>query len=700
MRFADGLAEAVRGGDRVLIEVGPGRTLSSLARQGIGATTTALPTLRHPREPGSDVAFLLQMLGRLWLLGVKPDWSSFWEGQKRRRISLPSYPFERQRYWIERGVPEVTSRKTAAPLRKTSDVGDWFYLPSFRRALVPPPREAKGPWLVFLDGSGIGERLASRLPGPVIRVMPGRRLKRVSEGRYIIGPGHRDEYDSLIEELRAADRLPENIVHLWALPQRWPWPVRAPNAHSEFARFNARKELCFDSLLFLAQALGTQEQPITLSVVSNQLFSVAGEPVLHPDQALLLGPVRVIPRELRHIRARNIDMDLYARRDPNQAVDDLARELQAPVTDPVVVYRGSERWVQSFDHARLPPAVDLPSLVRPRGVYLITGGLGGIGLEVAEHLAKVARARLVLIGRTPVPPRAEWDAWLAKHATTDLTSHRIRKLRAIEEHGGEPLALSADVTDRAQMEGVLAAARERFGTIHGVVHAAGTIDDGLIAMKSQAAADAVISVKAKGALLLQALLADSELDFFAVFSSVSSILGLEGQIDYTAANAFLDAFAQRICRTGGRGISVNWSAWQEVGMAVALAERGTRPGGGDLLHPMLGRLLADSDDETVFVTSFNRTEHWLVGEHVVRGADALIPGTGYLELARAVLEHRPKPRPVRISDVLFLSPFAVSSGETRELRMKLQRKGPEAGEVVFFSRSETPRVHRKSCLRR
>src|SRR5205814_10733714 len=110
--------------------------------------------------------------------------------------------------------------------------------------------------------------------------------------------------------------------------------------------------------------------------------------------------------------------------------------------------------------------------------------LGGIGLELAEHLAQLCRARLVLVGRSTFPARNEWEPWLARHGASHPQSQRIRKLMAIEAHGGEALVLSADVTNRVEMEAVVAAARERFGAINGVVHAAGTIDDGLIALKS------------------------------------------------------------------------------------------------------------------------------------------------------------------------------------------------------------------------
>ncbi|HMJ13472.1 MAG TPA: SDR family NAD(P)-dependent oxidoreductase, partial [Polyangiaceae bacterium] len=328
--------------------------------------------------------------------------------------------------------------------------------------------------------------------------------------------------------------------------------------------------------------------------------------------------------------------------------------------------------------------------LRERGVYLITGGLGGIGLVVAEHLARLTKARLVLLGRSPVPPREQWDAWLSSHASNEPTSHRIQKLRAIERLGGEVLTVSADVTDRVQMQGALATARERFGAIHGIVHSAGTIDDNLIAMKTLESAHGVLATKVRGALVLDELLKREPLDFFVLFSSVSSLLGLEGQVDYTAANAFLDAFARRKAASGTRAVAINWNAWQSVGMAMVLADKSRLPvaqsGGATGPHPMLARVLEDSQAESVYSTPFSRAEHWLLSEHVVHGAEALIPGTGYLELARGALEHHPEPgSAVELSNVFFLSPFTVRVGEARELKLRLKRSGPAAGEFSVVS---------------
>lgn len=687
VRFADGVAALLQDPGRVLVELGPGRTLSSLAQQQPVKARAALSTLRHPKAEGSDVAFLLTALGRIWLAGSSPDWALVHADEERRRLPLPTYPFERKRYWIEAGNPLTAAAKRDTSLRKRPDLAEWFYLPSWKRSLPPRAAEAgsaRGGCLLFLDPCGLGAELAKRLPDAVT-VAIGERFAKLGDGAYSVNPGSRADYEALTRDLQARGRLPRSIVHLWA--------VTAGGA----VAFERAQTLYFDSLVFLAQSLLSDEQPVELTVVSNNLHQVAGEAELQPEKALLVGPCKVIPHELPHVRSRSVDVVLPPAGSWHEARlhDQLLAEIAASPAEGVVAYRGADRWTQTFDPVRLDAKAG-KGWLRERGVYLITGGLGGIGLELAEHLARSARARLVLVGRAALPPREEWASFLTAHAPSNGTSRKIQRVQAIEALGAEVVVESADVTQHEQMKAVVGRARERFGTLHGVVHAAGTIDDGLIVLKTPEAARSVLAPKVQGALVLDAVLRGSPLDFFVLFSSVSSILGLQGQVDYTAGNAFLDAFAQqRAQREPSRTVAINWSAWQDVGMVVAItahaAERATPAKTGPTQatgHPLLERHAA-SGEESVFLTDFNRSKQWLLSEHVIRGAEALIPGTGYLELARAALEESAapalamgssgalRPRAVEIRDVFFLAPFAVKAGETRELRVTLHRATSE-----------------------
>src|SRR6185436_15470155 len=187
-------------------------------------------------------------------------------------------------------------------------------------------------------------------------------------------------------------------------------------------------------------------------------------------------------------------------------------ELKMDGTDSIVAYRGPHRWIRWAEPTPLA-APNGRSLMREGGVYLITGGLGGIGLVLAEHLAEAYKARLVLTARSPLPAREEWTAWLAGHGAQDATSVRIRQVQRLEELGGEVMVAAADVARLADMQAVVTKARERFGRIHGVVHAAGVAGGGVIALKDRDTAARVLSPKLEGTLVLETVLADEPLDF-------------------------------------------------------------------------------------------------------------------------------------------------------------------------------------------
>ena len=682
VRFADGVAALCEDPDRLLLEVGPGRTLATLAKlhPARRADQEIVHSLRHPDENEPDVAFALGALGRLWLAGAEPDWSAFSAGETRRRVELPSYAWDHQRHWVEPGTQLYAEGLGDPATRRRDDVGEWFTTPEWRRAPLAPAAAPAAAERVLVLGAGTpaGERIVAvlRERGHTLTcVDEGPAFAAHADGRFSLRATAADDYEALFEALVAAGGPPARIVHLWNLGAE---PTAASLAGYERAR-----ALAFDSLLALAQAIGRQDlsTPLRLDVVASGVQSVAGETPEAPLRALLLGPCRVIPRELANVRCRAIDVapppaDALA---AARWSETLADELTADAPDGTVALRGRERFVQEHAPRRLE-AADPPERTRLRrgGVYLITGGLGGLALSLAGNLAAHWGARLALVGRHALPPRSEWPDWLAQHAESERTSRRIRAVEALEAAGAQVLVLAADVLDPAALRAAIARTRERFGELHGVFHTAGVLDDALLETKDAAAAERVLAPKVRGALALDAALAGAPLDFLVLYSSVSAIAGLPGQIDYTAANAFLDAFAQqRNAREAGPTFSVAWGAWQEVGIAAELARRASgaaeAAAGPVPAHPLLERCLVDDDARRVFATDFATSSHWLLDEHRVASGLALIPGTGFLELARAALAEGGAGEAIELRDTFLMAPFAVADGASRELRIEIDR---------------------------
>ena len=325
--------------------------------------------------------------------------------------------------------------------------------------------------------------------------------------------------------------------------------------------------------MFLAQALGSQilSEELRIEVITHAAQRVTGREIMHPENATLVGPARVIPQEFPKVACRCIDVLVPGSNievELSELAQQLVSEFQLEHDGRLVAYRDGLRWVQDFESARLD-GEEHSARIKERGVYLITGGTGGLGLTLAEHLARKAKARLVLTGRTALPDREEWAKWLEAHATDDPLSTRIRAVMRMEELGAEVMIVAADVSDKSQMRRAIEEATRRFGAINGVIHLAGRPGGGIIQLKTHEMAEQIFDPKVKGALVLAKLFEGRQLDFLVIYSSIASILGEFGQVDYCGANAFLDALAQaRSSQAGPYTVVINWDIWQEVGLAV------------------------------------------------------------------------------------------------------------------------------------
>jgi amino acid adenylation domain-containing protein len=673
VRLSEGIKALLEEPDPVLIEIGPGRTLSTLARQQ-EKNAVAIPSLPHARDEQSGVASLLKAVGRAWVAGVDIDWQSFYAREHRRRVPLPTYPFEGEYFWIK-GRQESGRNEKAA-------LDDWFYVPAWRRSVLPfsdDRRDALSPWLVLESDQRFSSHLAEHLRSrglEVITARMGEQFARLTENRYVMNPRRREDYDALLKELRKSGRFPEGVIHAWNITA-----VEHELDHVE--DWTDARCRSFDSLVFLAQALerANPEAPARFVVLSNNMQKVCGEQAIYPEKSLLLGPVKVIPQEHPNLSCQSIDLMLAKQggADEEGMVRDLFDEITGPIRDRVIAYRGGERWVQTFDQLRMDSDSKVAPRLRDGGVYVITGGTGGIGLTLAEEIARSVKAKLVLIGRSALPERERWSDWIVASGGQDRWSLAIQKIKLLEEMGSEVLTLNADVSDAHAMATAIHSCEERFGSINGVIHAAGIAGGGIIQLKTPDVAEQVLNPKVHGTLVLQSALRGHNLDFFMLCSSITSIIGGFGQADYCAANAFCDAFAQsNFHHRGPYIVSVNWDRWNEVGMAVRnseayggeslLATSNTRVAGSGSAHqhPLLGASLVEAPDRAVFISRFSLEGQWVLSEHRVANLPT-VPGTTYLEMARAAFARLSTDQPVEIHDVTFRMPLVVEEGEAREV---------------------------------
>lgn len=676
VRFADGLRTLLNHFSPFFLEAGPGRTLSTFVHQELrkmpASDARVASSLPPSRSEDSDVSVLLGTLGALWLAGASVDWAGFSGKERRRRIPLPTYPFEREHFWTDR---TFTSFNIAGPKREEQP-GDaasargrrpYYYLPSWKRVLpisLPQKEVPRSSWLIFKDDINFSEGLKDALQQAAlvkesIEVVAGDCFKKNNAWSYQINPYQQDDYLALFQALKADAKLPTKMLHLWCLTDAVT-QERTEQRKLAYAGFY--------SLLFLAQALSHLKEysALEIEVVANHLQQVVGEEMLQPEKALVLGPCRVIPQEYPHLSCRAIDVHVPPRGGKNEAL--LYRQLAAEFTqsglDRFIALRGHERYVQELLEVDLGQAGASAPYLRHRGVYMLTGGLGGIGLTLAEYLARTRQARLALVSRRVLPLREEWPALLAQDQDPAL-KELLQILQHLESLGAEILLINADLTSYQETQRAVQQTLERFGEIHGVIHAAGLPGGELIQFKTAAQAAEVLGAKVTGTRHLEKALADVSLDFFLLCSSTLALTGSIGQVDYCAANAFLDAFA--CYHTSARDVltlSVNWDGWDQVGMNKQ---------GKQLRASLLDRCLEKTATRAVYVTELSPRKQWVLSEHRVLAKPAL-PGTAYLQMIKEAFQDSFSAQAVDIKDVFFLHPLWVDPGGIKEVYTILDKE--------------------------
>ena len=700
VRFADGMATLAARSDRVFFEVGPGRALSSLARMQEGvAPDRVLSALRHPEDDIADDRHLLATVGRFWAAGVEADWAQVWGEARRNRVVLPTYAFQSTRYFIE---PGIAPQHTDAPEpTRTDDIAQWGYRPVWQprhAACDTDTLAACGggdpvDWLVFTDDCGIADAAAARLAAVghrITTVHPGDGFAQIGPDAYRLAPDQGgDGYAQLMQALAAGGRLPRRILHAWLVTD-----TETFRPGSDF--FTRNTEHGLYSLMHLAQAFEAVDRPekVHISVLTTGAVQVAGEALPYPEKAMIAGPAGAIPKELPGLSVATLDIPspqkatarpglvsrlrgAAPRADATIPVEALLEELLADPASTVAAWRDGRRLEQVWKPAPLPAGDGGNTGFRDGGTYLITGGLGGIGLSIARDLARRHGANIVLIARSPLPERAEWQSVLDTRSDTSPIVRKIRALKEIEALGGQVRVETADIRDIEQMRQAIARARDAFGDIHGVIHAAGVIDDAPLLGKDVPDIERVLAPKVHGLRVLDALFPDGTLDVMILCSSTSTVTRPEGQIDYVAANEYLNAFARS--RSGGatRVLAVDWGIWAEVGMAARLADE-TAPAAPDwtpCAAPLVDAVAQFPDGSHRARLVLDPRQDWIVDEHRTSAGLAVLPGTGFVELALQSHLAAGGTLPVTLRDMVFLRPLDLPSDAPRAVETSLRADG-------------------------
>ncbi len=526
VRFSDGVRELWSEPGRVLLEIGPGQSLGSIALQQSERPRPVLASLPYRHDRQASDRFALETLGRLWLLGVDVDFAAFHEGERLRRVPLPLYPFEGKRFFIEpqRAGRDAPRRAPAEESRITA-MEDWFHLPSVRLAGPAPGWEGTTHAVLLDDGHAGGDH------GRFVEALADALAARGADVMRSPQPADVAALGELLEG--AKTDVPVHLVHLAGCA-----PAGTPDQAEEQSFYGP-----LDLARILAEAA---PESLRLTFVTRRGLAVGGSETPLPERALLAGIVGSLPREIPAIRCRWLDLAPEPDEEAAREADRLARELLGG-SESRMALRNADRWLPCYEPHPLPAPRRSP--FSEGSVVLITGGLGGIALGLAEELARRHKARLVLVGRRPLDAAAD-----------DRRTAAVERIRRL---GAEVLLLTADVTDRTQMETAAREVGDRFGRLDAVFHTAGVPGGGLMQLKRREEAARVLAPKVEGTRVLCETLAPLEPAATVLFSSLVAVTGALGQSDYGAANAFLGAFAETAkLAAGGRVLAVDWCEWR------------------------------------------------------------------------------------------------------------------------------------------
>jgi acyl transferase domain-containing protein/acyl carrier protein len=495
--------------------------------------------------------------------------------------------------------------------QREENLDDWLYelqwqpkeRPEGQGASEPSSPASRGSWLIFTDSGGVGDALAALLEAQgqrSILISRGESYEHTDGEHFRIRPEQPEDLRRLFEAALVSDQpVCRGIVHLWSLD------VPRPQ-ETTVASLNAAQTLGCGSVLLLVQELArTESRDLPRLWLVTQGAQAAGEepsPVA-VAQSPLWGLGRVIAQEHPMLWGGLVDLE------PTASLRDTAQQLWEEISTPdgedQLALRQGRRYAARLVRKRRPATQGPPLRWRPDASYLISGGLGDLGLLVARWMVEQGARRLILLGRTKLPPRSSWSSV----ETGSRLAHQIAAIRELEALGASVHLASVDVADERQLSGFLDEfCCEGWPPIRGVVHAAGVLQDGLLVQLDAAQLNTVLRAKMIGGWLLHRLLEDAPLDLFVLFSSAGSLLGQAGQGNYAAANAFLDALAHHRKAQGQPAMSINWGAWADLGfadtaggrrLAARLALLGIRSMAAEQALEVLKRLLGQGAIQVV-----------------------------------------------------------------------------------------------------
>jgi iturin family lipopeptide synthetase A len=583
VQFLEGTELLLRKGPAIFIELGPGRSLCNFVEEARLKYQghQSINMIRQYNQKVNDQEYLTEKLGQLWAVGTKINWGNYCEDEKRMRVSLPTYSFERTPFTTDVNAFRLIMEKMPE-YGQVHEAGEAIHIPGWQYSLSPDEAtELKCgtyTFLIFCEEDGLGTSLAERLAfsgQKVVTVEQGSSLMKVKDAVYRIDPGSYHDYHNLWRYLEQSGVSVDHVIYCSALSRN------AEESGGEDLEDKLNKGYLGLSYLAKAMSTGGQYKPATITVVNNYLAKVMEGDNVDPVKCTILGPAKIIPVEMRGVKCKIIDIP-YPLRDRGE-VDDclsfLLNEMFYESGDPVVAYRHKERWVPCYQKLEKPEKMRSGVVIKENGVYIIAGGTGGMGFTIARLLVDKYHANVVLAHRSKFPERTDWEKWLTEKGEQDPTSGMIREIIDMEITGCSVSMFQVDVSIEGEVRGFINKLKGRFDGINGLIWASGEVDHGgIILNRTREEFIRYISGKVHGLLYFDKYLDFNKLDFIGLFSSIGNLFHHSkfGQVGYNAANEFLESYpyyARKRMRT--HVFTIDWCDWLDTGMTFRTMKKQT-----------------------------------------------------------------------------------------------------------------------------
>ena len=568
VRFGNAADQLLVNESTIFFECGPGQSLESAIKRRLNKDLkhSVISTLNQNEDA---VISMNNALGKLWVENVFVDFDTRFNSYHLQKIPFPLLPFNRKSYMVD--FSSNVSKAISGKNLKTPLVEDWYYTPTWQKTnaidFLPKIKQEKvsttKKWVIFLD-SELSKSILQNLQEQ------GENCYAVHQGEhynedgktFTIDADQKDDYTQVFASL-VEDDMHLNIIYSWSL---------CDTTELSLENVTASLNNNFYNILHLQQGIISNNITENVRIVSliNDGFDIIGSGHIKPEKTLAIGPMKVLFKEYLGISTLLINITSTTPNVISNLAIQIIKEVCTETDENIISYTGLNRWTQTFEQIKIPNDTHY-KLIKDNGVYIITGGSGGIGRVLTKLIAKgVKGATIVWTGRKVFPDRRDWNKLIENKETDTVLKEKIRTIQEVENLGSKVEYYDVEVLDFDKMQQTFDDVEKKFGAINGVVHSAGVAGGGVVSSMNKEKIEPVINPKVHGTLIIRELLKDRDVDFIHLYSSITAILGEIGRVDYISGNSFMDACANSkgwLHNTASVS-SINWGQWGLVGMAA------------------------------------------------------------------------------------------------------------------------------------